>query len=675
MTLAFSAVIGLTTERRRNDFSASISRVAQSARTEGNSEMFAVLHRTTSRSAVAAIGAGVSLSAVWIYLRFARNEPVLALVVFFIIDLFTFATPCIGATVLLLRMRLERYAFLIPGGSGNCGGECSGNCGGDAAAMQSILRYTVLLLAVILANCLLGILPFLFFLSITTQWSLVVVPTAVLVASSLVTLSVWRSFALLADHVEMGRSASTSRSSTLSEETRTSKSVVWLMAKVGLVVAVIGCVYFLPFVVTAGPLSVIDEQDFYARQQKILPPGPSSLFNIMATGPLYGASGTLVQLVPVPTRLWPGHVSATMLLFALAQAASQTLIFISVPFPWIVSTASLVVVSSQAVIITKMIKKVRPQWHFTGGLAALSVLGLAILAVISLVILPAFSESESNDARLLYRLGIELTSFALSMGMQTFSRRFLYTSVQNGLGEPTSRRGSDADMDDFRRLVPNAPRQQGTDEEEEERVVDISLPFVAVAASAPISFIGRFMVASVDNLLAQLIAVIMVGVLDFSATCLAPSASLLIRRLRKQPSGERHSWTGAMRIASRFSASLPVAYSTVIRGALEVTSVLLVSMTIVVHALVWHDDIRLSELFLRLAASAAMQIAVVIVVELATTHVLVNRFNVSFTPIAATGSDFARFALVLGWLACITLAVAQRAFVVASRDIVVRFQH
>ena len=381
------------------------------------------------------------------------------------------------------------------------------------------------------------------------------------------------------------------------------------------------CVWFLPSVIVAGPVSLLDANELEKGQSETIGGSPSAIFSAIVFPFFYIAAVPVCVGAATEFEQWPRHLLTFILPFYMVLVAVH-ISAVSVD-RFVIVAISTVVVVLECILFPIWLRRVRPEWTFLRPYAFAVLTALPALMVVSFVIMPIFLDPDNTDRnRIAIRIVLEVGTSALALiqvpGLHNFGEHPL-----------------------------------------------VIRPYVPYLFAVPLSLYGRFMVSGVDTLLGQFISVVLIGLIEIVAAVAVPVGTVAVLKLRN--ADKSLAWAID---EAELSVSLPVkACVRTIRCALEYVGIVLVPVTVLTHAAVWYDDVDMGSLFLRLFLSALMQLAVEMLVDLIVAFIRSRHYGLRFAPVFALG--FGWMAVLLVLLSSVLLAASNLNFVRLARRIVI----
>ena len=353
-----------------------------------------------------------------------------------------------------------------------------------------------------------------------------------------------------------------------------------LAVTAGAAVAII--LWLLPFVATAGPPHLLDDDRLFLGQADHVPGTPIVYVAVFLFAPLYGVAFVVGAAYTVPLREWPRSILLVPLPATLAMMAVQGFVVLSHPILAFAVTAGLWVISAIGTVV--YLRRVRPRWTFVNSLAITCFAAAILETSFALWIVPLFLDSSQDERD---RIAIRV-SFAFVTSIFAFLQ---FPAIERFASSPLV----------LRHYVP-----------------------YLIAAS--LSIFGRLMVSGVDTLFGQFISVLIISVFEVLTVVAVPVVRGLVFFLKNRERGVLHS----VHHAIDHAASPLRAPAQVIRIITELISILIVPFGVLCHATVWYDDIDYGALALNLFLSAIMQIAVELISDTIILYIRTRRQNVRF---------------------------------------------
>ena len=345
--------------------------------------------------------------------------------------------------------------------------------------------------------------------------------------------------------------------------------------------------WLVPWLIVAGPPSALegDEQtSFWMNHADMVQGAPAVIFACLVFAPLYGFTPPILLAAIFHRRDWPKHLfslapPATVIIMALQFNLARSEFFLVMA-----NAGTTLVIVTQMILLYLYLRKVRPQWNFVLPLLAVVLLAVALTLLVVSVAVPTFLSRSSTDAdKIVVRLAAELVWSSLSLSQIPFAERMWKDPV-------------------------------------------VSHHYVPYLMTAPLAFIGRLMVGSVDALVSQFIAVTILAVFEVGIVAFGPLLTTLAVAVWRRDGDLR----GAVDTAVEYTSDPVMASRTVVHGATEYIGIVLSTLALVVHALAWYDDIDTTAILLRFFLSMLMQLAVEFVADAAIAHIHLHWHGMQF---------------------------------------------
>ena len=385
--------------------------------------------------------------------------------------------------------------------------------------------------------------------------------------------------------------------------------------------------WFVPWILVSGPPDILASGAFWFEHAKLFAGGPAIIFSAIVFSFFFSFTVPVSTSAAASYSEWPRHTLTFGIPFYLAMLVTQMQKGRTENAHQIVTGVTLTLLIIEVLSMRAWMRRMRPTWTFFTPITILVLLYTAAMFVILFVAVPLFVRKDATDTdKVIVRISTEIGAFLFSI-CQVPLARSLSTST-------------------------SAMKRH----------------YLPLALAAPLTIVGRFMVSGVDSLVTQALTVVILGLFEIAAVVSAPFVDFVYFKF-----ADRTASTEQILALTFRDASSPVLASlTIVQIAIEYVGVILASVAVFVHGVAWYEDIDVGRLFIRLAASAAIQIAVEIVVDLVVLRVRIRRQDLDFRHAFVGGLNW--IALILGLVASATLTVPAVAVTMLCREAVRIFQ-
>ena len=351
------------------------------------------------------------------------------------------------------------------------------------------------------------------------------------------------------------------------------------MALIAVGAALAFVVFIVPLIVTAGPVARIDNDTLLEQSS----PPRAGLISAAIVFPL--SFSTLVPILLsslVKADAWPNHLFTC----SIPTLVGMSCVFMLVPdLRYVRFVCNVAVFVVFWICLTFYVHRTRPEWSFLRRVTVLILVAFVVLLTLTTLVLPVFlSDATSDRTRLVIRLSVEIATM-------------FWSALQ----------------------APHLERLG--------RHPAIVRPYLPFMMAAPFALLGRFLVATVDDIGVQFVSVSLIGLLEIFSVAFAPVLHMAISQLVLHKGQPFHvSVMHARRIVSK-----PIyAQVTLLHAAVEYVGILVIPVLFIVHAVVWYDGISYGPLVWKLFVSSAIQLAVELVADTSIVHIRARHMGIPF---------------------------------------------
>ena len=441
----------------------------------------------------------------------------------------------------------------------------------------------------------------------------------------------WRRSSTAASKTAMARSEQTVDAVFFGNETRSEFVAPWRIVRTAAAIAgqtaLLVVLWFCLWITVAGPPEALDAdadgEPFWVAHTKAIQGAPAVVFATIVFAPIYGLTMPLLIGSLFSYDAWPKHLLTFAIPFTLLMAGAQAVRGMSTTFFYVSTFATLAIVSFEAVALLVWLRRSRPHWGKHTFSFALSVASVIVSVYLFIYIgVPIFINEETSERdRIAVRIITQVVFSILS-------------HMQIPFGRTLSRN-------------PYVVRH-----------------YVPYLLTAPLSIFGRLLVSGVDSILGQFIAVLLLSIIEIASVAAGPLIAVCLVLARDRSA----SLEQALSVARVRASDCVVASTTVVRSAIEYVGIAVSTVAVLVHALVWYDDIDFGALCLRLLASGAMQLAVEFITDNIVVLIRTRRHDLIFTDAFPGGRR--SMVLILAFTCTAVLSVASSTTAVLARTII-----